>query len=138
MITNHKRSNKNRTDRLNPHDVRWLYIWILGWRGDYTNLHEYWKEISKIPLPAFMKKWQISSVTRVTDDGICHDCNKKRCIVCNGCAIDIFAEDLEERDCQRCICESYEPEEPLNGTGVSLDELVRHRQGCRKKKEEAL
>lgn len=139
MLMNHKRSNKNRTDKLNPHDVRRLYLWISGWRGNPADLDKHWKKISETPLPMFMKKWKISSITRVTDNGICLDCDKKRCIVCKGCPVDILEEDLEKHSCQRCICYTEKEQltnEPLNDTGIPLDELVRKRQGCRKKKED--
>lgn len=133
---NHKRSNKNnRTDKLVPHDVRWLYLWIYGWRGNPVDLDKYRKMVSQIPLPAFMKKWQISSITRVTDDGICLDCNKKRCTVCNGCPIDIFEE---LKNCQRCICYDEKEQltnELLNDTGIPLDELIRHKPHKRKKEQ---
>ena len=136
MLINHKRHNKKKTDQLSEYDIRDYYTWIYGWRGNRTEFGKYWKIVSQIPLSSFMKKWKISSVTRVTNDGICLDCKKKRCMVCNGCPIDIFEE---LKNCQRCICYSGKEQstnEPLNDTGIPLDELIRHRRGARKNKQE--
>jgi len=67
------------------------------------------------------------SVSRVMG-GICLDCNKKRCPVCNGCPMS--DKELETGHCQRCICLPHKRlEEPLNETGVPIDVLIRKRQG---------
>jgi hypothetical protein len=67
------------------------------------------------------------TLTRVVD-GVCEDCEKQRCPVCNGCPVD--QKDLETAHCQRCICLPYKENEPLNETGIPLGELVRKRQGA--------
>jgi hypothetical protein len=124
---NHKNSNKNKTDQLNGYDVMVLYAWLLGYRGNRAEFDKYWKIVSQIPLPTFMKKRRLFTTTRLAD-GICTDCNKPRCNVCNGCPVD--QKDLETAHCQRCICSPYEEQGPLNNTGVPLSELVRKRQGA--------
>jgi hypothetical protein len=133
MLVNHKNRNKNKNDKLSDYDVRYLNLWIAGWRGNPLDKDYYIKKADStyIPIPS---KYRFS-VTRVAG-GICLDCEKERCTICNCCMIDIFGKDLENHHCMRCICDEYEgPEEPLNNTGKPLEELVRKKQGYHRSKK---
>jgi hypothetical protein len=88
----------------------------------------------KPPFPVGTKPEKYWFTTSSVAAGICFDCNKPRCSSCNGCFTDMFETDLESAHCQRCICSPYEEREPLNNTGVPLEELVRKRQGHVKNK----
>lgn len=129
---NHRNRKKDKTDQLNEHDVRKLYMWIYGYRGNPAELEKYEDKVAEIPLPLFMKKRKLFSTTRVTN-GVCNDCGKERCSVCNGCPTSF--EDIDNHHCMRCICYAEEEQEPLNNIGVPLDKLVRRRQGSGFKKE---
>jgi hypothetical protein len=130
---NHKNSNKNKSGMLSQDDIQELNVWTAGWRGDHSDLDVYLKKASTyVPIP---QKYRFS-ITRVAG-GICLGCDKKRCVICNGCPIDVFQQDLDTHHCQRCICynEREQSKEPLNETGIALGELVRKRQGSGFKKE---
>jgi hypothetical protein len=123
---NHRNSNKNKSDKLSQYDVSYLNVWIAGYRGNHKDWNFYTKKSKSIEVPR--KSRYRFSVTNVAG-GICLDCKQKRCPVCNGCPVDIFDKIQETAHCQRCICYTNEEQEPLNNTGVSLEELVRKRQG---------
>jgi hypothetical protein len=141
MLKNHKNSNKNKTDDLSQYDVEHIYYYLMNdvrlqenqikeMNGDTEGFKRQFK-ISKIP-----SKYQFSA-TRVAG-GICIDCEKLRSTICNCCPI--AENDLETAHCMRCICDEYEgPDEPLNNTGIPLEELVRRKQGWhRSKRKEQL
>jgi hypothetical protein len=123
---NHRNSNKNKSGTLSQDDIQELNVWTAGWRGDRSDLDFYLKKAAST-YTITPQKYRLST-TRVAG-GVCLDCEKQRCPKCNGCPIDVFEKVLETTHCQRCICYDEKEQEHLNYTGISLDELVRRRQG---------
>jgi len=129
LLANHRNFNKSKNTRLNEYDIAKLNLWIAGYRGDRSTLDYFRKKAESIYVPQH-SKFRFSA-NRVMG-GICMDCDKPRCEVCNGCLIN--SDDLETAHCMRCICSPYEEQGPLNDIGIPLDELVRKRQGHVKKR----
>jgi hypothetical protein len=133
LLKNHRNRNKNKDGKLSEHDIQYLNLWTAGWRGDPADKEYYMRKAAQTytPIPS---KYRFS-VTREAA-GICLDCNEPRCTICNGCPI-IIRYDIDSHHCQRCICPKYEgPEEPLNNTGIPLEERVRKKQGWHRKKKD--
>jgi hypothetical protein len=123
---NHRNSNKNKSDKLGEDDIQYLNLWLAGWRGNPADLDIYLKKAAST-YAVKPQKYRFS-VTNLAG-GICLDCEKPRCPKCNGCPIDMFEKVDDETHCQRCICYTEEEQEPLNDTGIPLEELVKKRQG---------
>jgi hypothetical protein len=123
---NHKNSNKNKSGTLGQYDIQELNVWTAGWRGNPGDYDFYLKKAAST-YAVIPQKYRFST-TRVAGC-ICLDCEKPRCPICNGCPVDIYEKVLDTHVCQRCICYTEKEQERLNDTGISLDELVRRRQG---------
>jgi hypothetical protein len=129
---NHKNSNKSKNHKLSGYDIEYHYYLMNDERRKQNQIREMNGDLEGFkPLfqTAQMPEKYRFTVTRVAG-GVSLDCNKERCLKCNGCVIDISKDDLETAHCQRCICYTEEEQsENLNDTGIPLGELVRKRQG---------
>jgi hypothetical protein len=137
MYQNHRRDTKDKDDRLSEFDnIRWRVIMNEERTKEnqikIANGGEGIKPLFPIGPVKPSKYWfQTTSVAA----GICADCTKPRCDVCNGCPIkesDLLSKD--QPHCQRCLCLPYAiSKEPLNNTGILLEKLIRGRAGRKKR-----
>jgi hypothetical protein len=147
LLKNHKRG-VDRSDKLSERDINKMYYLMNDVRRQENQIKQVNGDTEgfKRPFQTRQCKQKHRFTTTNVINGICRDCEKERCNTCNGCFTDdkdllqlIHDKDLEQHHCQHCICDdTYQPEEPLNNTGIPLEELVRHKQGWHRKKGEKI
>lgn len=145
MLKNHKRSNKNRTAELDQLDIQEMYYLMNDERRKQNQIKIMNGDTEGFK-PSFATGKLIAEKYRFTRtneiNGICLNCNQKRCPVCSGCPnVDIETQVINYKcdestplpSCQRCTCKTYECECERTKTKClnwnEIDELKRKRQG---------